>query len=670
MVTRLLLLTVSFLLASIAQAEDVRIIPVSPNGGARAIIGKDAVKPLPAIQAEQLKKLAQAQGKVAEAIKVLANAQRIFVQAKSAEQKQEAQNEIKAAKLALEKAQNLVEAQMKAAQMSPLRRMTVNAGRGGFASPSTASGKPVKASDDPIERFLLFSPSGPLLVEAEITVDGKPFRQLREPLIDKMMTYADSNKDGKATWDEALASSRFSFGRLRITTDNQKAGYLRLYDLNKNGLVERDEASRAYVAITRANSFVVAAGSGGYFYGRSMVFANGRVSTGGTGASVDLVPILDVDQDGVVSAQEIVKAGERLQSRDADDNELLYPQEILTNSTPNRTATNSRRARPTTRVSAIAVGSTVSPEEVYQIIKSQYKNRDGDVTVESFLLAKSLFHQLDINDNGKFDADEASRLLDAEPQITLTVDLGPQGKGATIKHVSLQKSSNGKPTDETASVEFPGLIFKAKVHQGPANYPYSERLGESYLSRYDKDNNGYLDKNELTGSFSRYLEMWDGNADGKIFPKEIVESFQQTREPLSKQVRATVSRDGNSLFQALDQSGDGRLSLREMRTARAQLQSFDNNKDGKITTEEIPETIGVTFVLGYGYIQVGRPVQGTRSNVTPPKPDAPEWFIRMDRNGDGYVTIKEFLGDKEQFQSLDANQDGFIEPKEAKSAKK
>ncbi len=43
-------------------------------------------------------------------------------------------------------------------------------------------------------------------------------------------------------------------------------------------------------------------------------------------------------------------------------------------------------------------------------------------------------------------------------------------------------------------------------------------------------------------------------------------------------------------------------------------------------------------------------------------------FIRMDRNGDGDLTLREWLGTKEQFQNLDKNSDGFIEQAEALAA--
>ena len=37
----------------------------------------------------------------------------------------------------------------------------------------------------------------------------------------------------------------------------------------------------------------------------------------------------------------------------------------------------------------------------------------------------------------------------------------------------------------------------------------------------------------------------------------------------------------------------------------------------------------------------------------------------MDKNGDGDLTPREFLGDEKLFRQIDRNGDGFIEPEEA-----
>jgi Ca2+-binding EF-hand superfamily protein len=37
----------------------------------------------------------------------------------------------------------------------------------------------------------------------------------------------------------------------------------------------------------------------------------------------------------------------------------------------------------------------------------------------------------------------------------------------------------------------------------------------------------------------------------------------------------------------------------------------------------------------------------------------------MDQNGDGYVSLREFLGTREEFDKIDKNHDGLISPDEA-----
>jgi hypothetical protein len=47
----------------------------------------------------------------------------------------------------------------------------------------------------------------------------------------------------------------------------------------------------------------------------------------------------------------------------------------------------------------------------------------------------------------------------------------------------------------------------------------------------------------------------------------------------------------------------------------------------------------------------------------------PAWFRAMDRNNDGDVSLKEFIGPLERFKEIDADGDGLISPDEAERAK-
>ena len=53
-----------------------------------------------------------------------------------------------------------------------------------------------------------------------------------------------------------------------------------------------------------------------------------------------------------------------------------------------------------------------------------------------------------------------------------------------------------------------------------------------------------------------------------------------------------------------------------------------------------------------------------------PAKDVPRWFTLMDTSGDGVISRREFLGEQEQFEKLDANKDGFLEAAEVKVAEK
>jgi hypothetical protein len=106
------------------------------------------------------------------------------------------------------------------------------------------------------------------------------------------------------------------------------------------------------------------------------------------------------------------------------------------------------------------------------------------------------------------------------------------------------------------------------------------------------------------------------------------------------------------LFDLLDADRDGQLSGAELRAAKSALANWS------------PDEAGVSLVIVQG---VAKPpaVPLVRTFA---RDAGPAWFRAMDRNGDGYVSPREFLGAPRQFRKLDADGDGLISPDEADNA--
>ena len=97
------------------------------------------------------------------------------------------------------------------------------------------------------DRFLLFTPQSPLIVEVEISVKGEPLEAAFKKLVDQALAAADTDGDGRATWNEIVASPPFrngQFGNLPIDNDAAAKQLIELYDRDKNGVAARDEIPR------------------------------------------------------------------------------------------------------------------------------------------------------------------------------------------------------------------------------------------------------------------------------------------------------------------------------------------------------------------------------------------------------------------------------------------
>jgi Ca2+-binding EF-hand superfamily protein len=238
----------------------------------------------------------------------------------------------------------------------------------------------------------------------------------------------------------------------------------------------------------------------------------------------------------------------------------------------------------------------------------------------------------------------------------------------------------GRQTQDMVTLEVGNTVVELRLASGGVGgmmfFPDSEQFYKMQFNAADQDNNGYLDMNEARRSvFGGLFKQMDADGDGKLYLKEVL-AFVRKQKVLKEKASAcclslSVSDQGRGLFDLLDTNGDGRLSVREMRNAVKLLDRLDRNGDGTIDRSEIPRRYAAearrgpsgggggrgAFVVAYGAPPMIR--------RAPPRQAGPLWFHKMDRNGDGDVSRKEWLGSEELFKKIDTDGDGLISVEEA-----
>jgi Ca2+-binding EF-hand superfamily protein len=264
-------------------------------------------------------------------------------------------------------------------------------------------------------------------------------------------------------------------------------------------------------------------------------------------------------------------------------------------------------------------------------------------------------------------------LIRPEPHVELLVRMGTSPEASTA--VEIRKAPAGEGVSvKTSDTGFVSLILggvqlEISVNPRPAS---AESLMLSFAQRFktvDADGNGYVDRDEAQRNrlFVESFESFDPDGDEKIFENELMPILKTRIATALARTRMTAVDRGQDLFEILDSNRDRRLTQREVLGAAARFGLWDADGDEKLSEGEIPRIHQVVFDRGApdipGLIQPMRVNPSNGGGVV--SRAGPDWFLKMDRNGDGDVARSEFLGRIPQFETLDRDSDGLIDAGEA-----
>lgn len=393
-----------------------------------------------------------------------------------------------------------------------------------------------------------------------------------------------------------------------------------------------------------------------------------------------LFSLLDRDSDGKLSREEMQSARESLAKRDLDQDETISSAELVP-ANFGRVFVNQHETRSSSsnETQFLSLGSGSSLRQTASRLTGKYdvKEKDNALSRAEIGMAEKVFKNHDIDGNGKWDFEEIQQFLrsptaDVIVKVQFSTKDNRRKTRITFVHGKELKSDikNAIGSLNLGSVQM-------EVSVSPIHGADFEEFFQSQFESIDRDGNGYIDREESrrTTNGNALFQELDRDRDEKLFLEEVNAGLLPVARLVAKQVQLNVTNRGKDLFHILDSNGDKRLSVREHRAMPNRAALWDKDGDGSIALSDVPQQYrlvakrGNLDMLGTLTGLVVSGPSGRRNPQVTPTNSGPLWFQRMDRNGDGDVSFREFLGTTEDFKKLDRDGDGLIDPGEASKAK-
>ncbi len=381
-----------------------------------------------------------------------------------------------------------------------------------------------------------------------------------------------------------------------------------------------------------------------------------------------------------MSRAELAAAEQRLAVRDFDDDELISERELIvdpTQQSPGSAADRGQSSSPPDPV--LLLSAAVSPQSIATAILRRYdQNGDGRLSLNSqpveIALPEAVAARLDVDGDGNLDTAELAALAAEPPAAVLRLPFG---------------SASPPRRSEKAAGESSELRVRKKIeggyklHLGDVQIdvnrnnrdPRQNGSADLRLATFDADQNGYLDRMEVKTSplVAAAFDAMDTDHDEKVMSGEFQIYVDGQNAAAAMRLRMQVVDRGQDLFSVLDANGDGLLTHASCancstpgRRSLIEGSAEERDSDGFLGGSEIPVRWSLEIARGSPQPTAARPISmRVRAPQLAAGEAGPDWFRNMDRNHDGDLSPREFLGTAADFAAADKDHDGLIDAQEA-----
>jgi Ca2+-binding EF-hand superfamily protein len=528
----------------------------------------------------------------------------------------------------------------------------------------------VRAADPPapaaptasVREAVYFGPSGPVRIRLHVAIDGRAADAVWSEATDALFAFRDQNGDGSLDAAERSAFvDRPRTGRdLEFFEAPSTTAPLRLSFNLKD---EKDKVTRA--------AFVELMRTGGRASVGLRVVA-GRADSKDLSAA--LFKHLDQNGDGRLAPGELKAARERLAVLDVDEDEFFTTAELLgravgLNAGRQFVVPGTRPIEPVGETTTDLLFLTADGAQAVKQLLTARGTRGATSLRRTELGADAkTFAALDQDGNGALDTTELSAWLRKPADLELAISFDATGG----RIASVPATAHPAEKGGALQIALPGGRFR---FEPAADVPAKEweKVADGLTKRFLElaKESGAVERKQLGNQVGAlaFFDAADRNADAKVDAAEVAAALKALAPLARCRVDIAFVDLGNGLFELLDRNGDGRLSPRELVESVTVLKPFAI-ADGTAGPKDLIRQFQVRTAIDP--IPVGVLLNPSRQaptgGATGPAP--PVWFTKMDRNGDGDVSLKEFVGPLELFRKLDRDGDGLISPAEASAAEK